>query len=234
MINNGQGYSQPFDLTSVGSSFNMNALQIWSILARVSTSTIVQVVSVDTDAMTVDMLPLVNMVDSNGNSFKHQAIYGCPYFQLQSGISAVVMPPTVGDIGIALFASRDTSSVIANKAQSNPGSGRLFDMSDGMYLGGILNPAPTQTVTFSGAGININTNQTITINGQTAVDIVDSLHSTNLEQMHDVFAALTTYINAHTHTYTLNTGSAYVDRLTTAPENPVDTPDPFSGGNIVT
>ena len=226
-VNNGQGWSQWFDLNKAGSSFNMNALQIWSILARVATSSPVKVVGVNPAAQTVDMLPLINMVDGDGNAFKHQTIYGCPYFQLQSGTSAVVIVPTVGDIGIALFADRDMSNVIANKAQTNPGSGRMFDMSDGMYLGGMLNAAPTQFVEF--------TPDKIIINGLSAVDILDTLHSTDLEQMHDVFGALITYIDDHTHTYLKpSVGWEQTSPPATGSGTPTGTPNPFTGGNIVT
>ena len=57
-----------------------------------------------------------------------------------------LIDPTQGDIGLAIFADRDISSVRANRAQANPGSYRRFDMADGVYIGGILNGMPTQTV----------------------------------------------------------------------------------------
>jgi hypothetical protein len=45
--------------------------------------------------------------------------------------------------------------VKATQAQANPGSGRVFDMADGLYFGGFLNGTPTQYVAFSSAGIDM-------------------------------------------------------------------------------
>ena len=171
MINNGQGFTPLGDLSSFGSQFNAQAAQILGILSKVSTSTLVQVVAVNAGAKTVDILPLVNMVDGSGNSFPYQTIYGKPYWQPQSGISAVEILPTVGDIGLAVFADRDISNVISTKQQSNPGSRRMFDMSDGLYLGAFpgLNGAITQFVKFDPAtGITITSPIAITVNAPTA------------------------------------------------------------------
>ena len=82
-------------------------------------------------------------------------IYGCPYQRAQGGANAVILDPEVGDIGIAVFASRDIAAVIANRKPSNPGSRGRFRMSDAMYIGGLLNGVPTQWVRFSAAGIEI-------------------------------------------------------------------------------
>jgi len=128
----------------------------------------VQVVAVNTTAETVDIHPLVNMVDGYGNATPHGVIYGCPYFRLQAGNSAIVIDPVAGDIGIALFADRDISAVIATHAQANPGSSRAFDMADGIYLGGVLNPAPTQYIRFDSAGITITSPVAVTVNAPVA------------------------------------------------------------------
>jgi hypothetical protein len=71
------------------------------------------------------------------------------------GINAIIIDPQVGDIGIAIFGDRDLSSVIANKAQSNPGSLRRFDMADGLYIGGFLSAAPSKYVRFYDHAISI-------------------------------------------------------------------------------
>lgn len=150
-----------------GSDFNSQIFLIWSILSRISGAMPVQVKNVDSTARTVDIQPLINQLDGFGNAIPHGVIYGCPYFQLQSGNSAVIIPPTVNDIGVAIFADRDMSTVVETKAQANPGSNRKFDMADGIYFGGMLNGPATQFVEFlaNGGGIDITSPGNVTING---------------------------------------------------------------------
>lgn len=145
------------------SSGQWNALQfmVKQLMRGMATATIVKVMAVTNDGGVspvgfVDIQPLVNLTDGAGVSVPHGTIYGCPYQRLQGGANAVILDPEVGDLGIAIFADRDISSVIANKAQANPGSRRRFNMSDGMYLGGVLNGTPTQWVRFSTAGIELH------------------------------------------------------------------------------
>ena len=56
---------------------------------------------------------------------------------------------------MAVFADSDISSVLANYAQSNPGSARQYDVSDAIYLNGIGNATPTQYIQFNASGITI-------------------------------------------------------------------------------
>lgn len=147
-----------------------------NLLGTMRTVTVVQVVAVAPGAVGpvgyVDVLPLINQIDSAGNSQPHGVIYNLPYFRLQGSQSAVIIDPAVGDIGIAVFSDRDMSSVVANRAaknpQSNPGSRRRFDMADGIYIGGILNGTPLQYVQFlpNNGGINLVSPGTVYINGR--------------------------------------------------------------------
>jgi hypothetical protein len=121
---------------------------------------IVKVMAVQTDgglaaAGTVDVMPLVKQVDGVGNATSHGTIFGLPYLRIQGGKNAVIMDPLVGDLGLAIIADRDSSSVKTNKAESTPGSKRRFSLSDGIYVGGILNAVPEQYVMFTDAGIKI-------------------------------------------------------------------------------
>lgn len=132
-------------------------------LNKISTNTLVKVVSFVPNpaggllAGTVNVQPLVNQVDPQGNATAHGVVYGLPYFRLQAGNSAIIADPAANDIGMAGFCSRDISSVKANAGQANPGSARTFDMSDGIYFGGIgsLNGAPTEYIQMTGNGINV-------------------------------------------------------------------------------
>jgi hypothetical protein len=138
------------------------AFIVKQLLSRVGTSTIVKVTAVTNAGGLepvgfVDVVPQVNQKDGAGNTVPHGTIHGLPYSRLQGGTDAVILDPKVGDLGIAVFASRDISSVKAGKKQANPGSHRRFDMADGMYVGGLLNGTPTQYVRFSADGITICT-----------------------------------------------------------------------------
>jgi hypothetical protein len=169
--NNGNGYSGSQSLESGASLFNAHSFLVTSILAKISTSKLVRVMGVTNDGGVspvgfVDILPLVNQIDGAGNAMRHDVIYKCPYLRVQGGTNAVILDPVVGDIGIAVFSDRDISSVIANKGQANPGSQRRFDMSDALYVGGVLNGTPTQYVQFSSAGIKLHSPVAIILDAQ--------------------------------------------------------------------
>lgn len=152
-----------------------------------ATSTLVQILSCTNSGGLspvgfVDVQPLVNQVDGNGVPVPHGVIHNLPYFRLQGGQNAVIIDPQPGDIGMAAFASRDISSVKANRAQANPGSARRFDMADGMYFGGLLNGAPTQYVQFSAAGITITSPTAITLNAPTITANASTSFTVNAPQ----------------------------------------------------
>lgn len=137
-------------------------------LARLSTSTLVRVVAVTNAGGVapvgfVDVQPLVNQLDGAGNAVPHAVLHNLPYFRLQGGTDAIILDPKVGDIGIAVFASRDISAVKASKAQANPGSWRSHDMADGLYVGGLLNGTPVQYVQFTAGGINVVSPAKVTV-----------------------------------------------------------------------
>jgi hypothetical protein len=146
--------------SDASSQFNALSFVIDRALRRISTATLVKVTAVTNDGGLspvglVDLQPLVNLIDGANLMMPHGIVSACPYLRLQGGANAVILDPQVGDIGIALFADRDISSVIANKGQANPGSRRRFDMADGLYIGGVLNGTPTQWVRFSADGIEL-------------------------------------------------------------------------------
>lgn len=141
--------------------YNNIAFAIQQALAKLQTSTLVRVEACTNNGGLspvgfVDVTPLVNQLDSAGNPTPHVAIHNVPYFRLQGGANAVIIDPQPGDIGMACFASRDLSKVKSTKRQANPGSQRRFSFSDALYVGGMLNGAPTQYVQFSAAGVKIH------------------------------------------------------------------------------
>ena len=166
----GYGFLSPNDRLG---KFNPIAFIISQMLARVRTVTLGKVMGVantglDVPAGTVDVQPLVSMVDGNGNATPHGTVFKLPYFRLQSGTSAIILDPSVGDIGIMLICDRDISAVKSSQRASVPPSGREFDFSDGLFIGGVLGTTtPTQFIQFTPTGIVVsdalNVTGTITI-----------------------------------------------------------------------
>ena len=162
---NPAGMLQPSTLWGV---YNNLIFVIQQALAKVQTATLVQVQACSNDGGvspvgTVDVLILVNQINSQGVQTPHVTMYSLPYLRIQGGANAVIMDPQPGDIGIAVFASRDITNVKSTKAQANPGSYRTHDFSDGLYLGGVLNAVPSQYLQFTADGITIVSPGTITL-----------------------------------------------------------------------
>lgn len=150
------------------SDFGAVSFLVSQILDGRNTATLVQVKAVTnsggvTPVGMVDILPLVNQLDGEGKAVPHQVVRRLPYFRLQGGANAVILDPQVGDIGIAVFADRDISSVKAAKGRANPGSARRSNKADGLYIGGFLNAAPSQYIQFASDGINIVSPMKVTI-----------------------------------------------------------------------
>ena len=115
----------------------------------------------------VKALPLVNDMDAQGNAIDVAVIPSLPYFRLQGGKVAIITDPIIGDIGIAVFAQKDTSNVVAGtKDPVQAGTFRKFSMSDGWYIGGFLNQNPETFLQLNQNGTAVLTaNNGITING---------------------------------------------------------------------
>lgn len=137
--------------------FNQIDFVVRSILSQLGTATLVQVKKVTNNGEVspvglIDVQPLVKMIDGKDQTTSHGIIHNVPYFRLQGGTNAVIIDPVVGDIGIAVFASRDISSVKNNKAEAQPGSRRTFSFADALYIGGVLNAAPARYIRFKSDG----------------------------------------------------------------------------------
>jgi len=118
----------------------------------------------------VDVQPLVLDQDTNGVVIAQTPIYKIPYFQLQGGNSAVILAPVIGDIGLAVFAERDITNVIATQKEGAAPTARTYNTADGLYIGGVLNPDPTQWVKFNPAGgIDIKSTGTLTLEAATTI-----------------------------------------------------------------
>lgn len=141
--------------------FNNIAFLVQQAIGKMQTATLVRIESCTNSGGLspvgyVDVTPLVNQLDGQGNPMPHSTIYNLPYSRLQGGSNAIIIDPQQGDIGIAVFASRDISKIKSTKTKGNPGSYRQYNFADGMYVGGMLNGTPTQYVQFGVDGIKIS------------------------------------------------------------------------------
>jgi hypothetical protein len=168
---NPAGMLQPSTLWGV---HNNLAFIVQQALSKVQTATVVKVIACSnaggvSPVGTVDVQILVNQISGQKVATPHVTMYGLPYLRIQGGANAVIIDPQPGDIGIAVFASRDITTVKSTKAQASPNTFRMHDFADGMYLGGLLNGTPTQYVQFGSGGVAIVSPDTITL---TAPNIV--------------------------------------------------------------
>lgn len=192
---------------STWGEFNNMAFMVQQALGKMQTATLVRIESCTnagglSPVGYVDVTPLVNQLDGQGNPTPHVKIYNVPYFRLQGGANGIIIDPQKGDIGVAVFASRDISQVKTTKKQGNPGSHRQYSFADGMYLGGMLNGTPTQYIQFSTAGIRIHSPtrvkidapdvlieaQTVEINASTSTTVTTPTFTVNGD----------TVVNGHT------------------------------------
>lgn len=162
--------------SSTWGDFNNSAFVIQQALAKLQTATLVRIEACSNAGTLspvgfVDVTPLVNQLDAQGNPTPHVTVYNVPYFRMQGGANAVIIDPQKGDIGICIFASRDISKVKTTRKQANPGSFRQYSFSDGLYVGGVLNGTPAQFVQFTTEGIKLHSPAKITLDAPT-VEIV--------------------------------------------------------------
>lgn len=120
----------------------------------------------------VDVLPLISNVSGSNEAVQPVTLYHLPYFRLQGGKAAIICDPVVNDIGLAVFAQVDTSTVkVGTTDPQQPGSKRRHSMSDGWYIGGFLNQAPSVYVQLTqGNEVVITASGGVTINGTVTVN----------------------------------------------------------------
>lgn len=142
---------------------------ILRLLRRIHTATPVKVLAVHPGTSrggTVDVQPLILDQDTNGIVIAQAPAYGLPFFRTQGGRSGLVIDPVVGDIGLAVYAERDTSNVVRTQAEGAAPTDRTYSSADGFYLGGFLNAAPTQYLVMDEDGIAVFTPDTLALEAQ--------------------------------------------------------------------
>lgn len=126
----------------------------------------------------VDVLPLVTGISGKGEAVAPTTLYKLPYMRYHAGVAAVILDPVPGDIGLAVFASKDCSNVKAGTTEpQQPASFRGNSMANGFYIGGFLNKAPSVYVELTqGGAVNITAPGGVNINGNVTVsgDVVAS------------------------------------------------------------
>ena len=151
-----QGYS------TAASDYNATQFQVEQTLRKINTAEPVRVVSVQPGGTgpvgMVSVQPLVNLVTGAGDGLEQSELFQLPYFRVQGGENAIIVDPKPGDMGLAVYAMRDTESVKAsrNGKPVNPGSARTYSKGDGFYLGGFLGPAPKRYVMVDDEGITLD------------------------------------------------------------------------------
>lgn len=206
------------DIYSGANPYNALQFVIESAANKIATAIPVKVMAVNAGghgaaAGYVDVLPLVTFVGGDGESIQPVTLYHLPYSRIQGGIAAIVIDPVVGDIGLAVFAHSDSSTVTQGTAEpQQPGSKRHHSMSDGFYIGGFLNQAPScflelkqdntailtapTTVTVNSPDITLNGNTTV--NGDFAVVGGNSTMTGSLTTQGDITSGSIS-VQHHTH-----------------------------------
>ncbi len=159
-MSDNEGYRGTQQPNASTDEFNAMSFVIRQILNGRNFIALVKVLAVTSPgglalAGTVDVQPLVNQLDGQGNAVPHGTVNDIPYTRMQGGLNAIVMDPQVGDIGVCVFCDRDSSAAQATRGVANPGSLRRSDMADGVYIGGLLNAIPNQYIMFIEDGIKI-------------------------------------------------------------------------------
>ena len=149
---------------TAGSEYNALQFMIQQAMSQVSTAIPVQVQAVN--GLFVDVLPLVSSVDGYGQAVDPTTLFHLPVFRYHAGVGAVILDPVVGDKGLAVFAQADASNVTdGTSTPQQPASFRKHSMSDGFFIGGFHNAAPSVYIEIKQDGnivINAPTGLTVT------------------------------------------------------------------------
>ena len=136
---------------TAGSEYNALQFMIQQAMSQVSTAIPVQVQAVN--GLFVDVLPLVSSVDGYGQAIDPTTLFHLPVFRYHAGVGAVILDPVVGDKGLAVFAQADASNVTdGTSVPQQPASFRKHSMSDGFFIGGFHNAAPTVYIEIKQSG----------------------------------------------------------------------------------
>lgn len=151
---------------SVGGPREWEAI-IERMIGKAYTITLVKVVSVQAGSTGpvgfLSAIDLIQQVNGNNEGIANESMENIPYFRLQGGGNAIIIDPKPGDLGLCAFARRDITVIKQNRQEGPPPSLRTHDVSDGLYLGGLLNGAPTQWIHFLDNGVHLKATGQFTV-----------------------------------------------------------------------
>jgi hypothetical protein len=180
-----------------------NALQfvIRQILGKANIATLVKIKKVTNAGGVapvgfVDVELMLELQDGAGKVIKdgQPTLHKIPHMRIQGGTNAIILDPVVGDIGICLFADKDISVIKATKNKSSAGSSRKNSLSDGLYMGGVLNATPVNYVQFNGNDINVTATGNVNLKAP-AINLKNA--GSALQTL--LNSTLLTWLSAHTH-----------------------------------
>ena len=188
---------------SVGGAAEFEAI-VRSLMGKNHTIMLGEVMAITQEASStaavgfLSVRPMVFMVDGSNNNYDRATINNVPFFRLQAGGNAVILNPKVGDIGLIAYCERDISMVKRNKKQAAPNSRRQFNINDAVYLGGMLNGAPTQYVQFTDDKIIVKATSEIILDAPQVTAMGKFTASGIIESLTDVIAkAISLFSHKH-------------------------------------
>lgn len=152
-------------LSTNSSEYNAQDFMIRQLIGQIATAEPVRVVAISGSGISpvgfVDVQPLVNLVTGEQKAQEQSVLFKLPYLRIQGGKNALVIDPQPGDIGLAVYAMRDTESLKESRdgKAANPGSARTYSKGDGFYLGGFLNATPKRYIMVDDTGITLDDGQ---------------------------------------------------------------------------
>ena len=156
------------EISDYNNPLNILDKQIKNELAHFITAIPVEVVAVNRKNRTVDVVPMVHMVDHTGKSHKHSTIHNIPFMCMQGGNYGIICDPQIGDKGQMLINSRNIEKVKTTRDHAPPDNKRNNSLSDGVYIGNLFNNDPDIYIQLQSNGIEIKGN--VTINGDLKVN----------------------------------------------------------------
>lgn len=175
------------DFSTNTSEYNRMRFFVESILREIlNTAALVRVDSCTSPgsggpAGSVSATPLVAQTDAQGNKLPMASIPSLPFMRYQAGKAAIILDPVAGDQGVAVFFKNDSTTVGAGTTEpQRPGSTRSFSQSDGAYIPGVQNQAPTvwieitqdeRIIIHAPQGVTVETDQNCVVNAGQAVNI---------------------------------------------------------------
>ena len=188
---------------SVGGAAEFEAI-VRSLMGKNHTLMLGEVMAITQEASStaavgyLSVRPMVFMVDGSNNNYARATINNVPFFRLQAGGNAVILNPKVGDIGLIAYCERDISMVKRNKKQAAPNSRRQFNINDAVYLGGMLNSAPTQYIQFTDDKIIVKATSEIILDAPQVTATGKFTASGIIESLTDVIAkAISLFSHKH-------------------------------------